>query len=122
MTMILGLKIKKLRELKNFTQEYMAEGLQITQAGYSKIETGETDVSYSRLEQIAKILEVKVEDITSFDDKVVFNNFSSQAPTYNGYVNNFTHIEQIHQLYQEQIANLKSEIEYLRSALEKSLK
>ncbi|MDR0802540.1 MAG: helix-turn-helix domain-containing protein, partial [Fluviicola sp.] len=37
--MHVGQKIKKLRELKNFTQEYMANRLEMTQPSYSKIET-----------------------------------------------------------------------------------
>lgn len=30
--------VKSIRELKNYTQEYMSEQLGMTQAGYSKIE------------------------------------------------------------------------------------
>ena len=44
----IGTKIKNIRELRNYTQDYMAEKLGITQAGYSKIERGETDVTYSK--------------------------------------------------------------------------
>ncbi|WP_229215982.1 helix-turn-helix domain-containing protein [Dyadobacter frigoris] len=32
--MEIGEKIKKIRELKNYTQEYMAQKLEMTQAGY----------------------------------------------------------------------------------------
>ena len=40
-------KIKNLRELKNFTQEYMAEKLGVTQAAYSKIENGTNNIKFS---------------------------------------------------------------------------
>jgi len=33
-------KIKKFRELRNYTQEYMAENLNVTQRAYSSIENG----------------------------------------------------------------------------------
>ena len=37
--MELGIKIKKIRESKNYTQEYMSNKLNISQNTYSKIET-----------------------------------------------------------------------------------
>lgn len=37
---MIGYKIKSIRELKNLTQEYMAEKLDISQAAYSKLEKG----------------------------------------------------------------------------------
>ena len=42
---MIGYKIKNIRELKNFTQEYMAEKLDISQAAYSKMEKGDTKIS-----------------------------------------------------------------------------
>lgn len=45
----------------------------ISQQGYSKIERGERDIKFSKLEAIADVLRVKVEDILSFDDKIIFN-------------------------------------------------
>ena len=45
----------------------MATQLGITQAGYSKIEKGKTSLSYEKLVEIGRILDVSVEDIISFD-------------------------------------------------------
>ena len=53
-----GLKIKKLRELRNYTQTYMAIELDITQQGYSKIEK-EGRLTVDQLDKIAKILQVE---------------------------------------------------------------
>ncbi|TAE49422.1 MAG: XRE family transcriptional regulator, partial [Cytophagales bacterium] len=55
--MEIGKKIKKLRELRNITQEYMAEKLDTSQQNYSRWEKGEIEITVSRLEQIAKILD-----------------------------------------------------------------
>lgn len=52
---------------RNFTQEYIAKQLEITQAGYSKIERDEVDLTLNKLTQIAKILNVDVADILGFD-------------------------------------------------------
>ena len=70
-------KIKSIRELKNYTQEYMADQLGVTQAGYSKIEKGKTILTYVKLVEIARILEVSVEDIISFDSERYFSSINT---------------------------------------------
>ncbi len=50
MSINIGQSVKKFRELRNFTQEYMAEQLSISQQGYSKIERGEGEVSFNKIE------------------------------------------------------------------------
>ena len=70
-------KIKSIRELKNYTREYMADQLGVTQAGYSKIEKGKTILSYVKLVEIARILEVSVEDIISFDSERYFSSINT---------------------------------------------
>jgi transcriptional regulator with XRE-family HTH domain len=77
-------KIKSIRELKNYTQEYMADQLGVTQAGYSKIEKGKTSLSYVKLVEIARILDVSVENIISFDSQRYFNNFNNVKGNNNG--------------------------------------
>jgi len=122
--MILGNKIKKLRELHNYTQEYMAIELEMTQAGYSKIETGDTDVPFSRLENIAKILDVKVTDLINFDEKVLLNYGNVGTNEGNGTVNNYRDdemIKKLEQQYEARITSLEKEIERLYKLLEKSL-
>lgn len=84
--MKVGNKIKKIRELRNFTQDYMAGKLSMSISNYSKIERDEIPVTLDRLEEIANILMVKYNDILSFDEKNVFNFINS--PHSNGYINN----------------------------------
>ncbi len=68
-----GNKIKKLRELKNYTQEFMATSLNLSPNGYGKIERDEVDVTLTRLDEIAKVLEVDALQILNFDEKHIFN-------------------------------------------------
>jgi transcriptional regulator with XRE-family HTH domain len=51
-------KIRRLRELRNYRQEYMAEQLGISQNAYSRLENGETKLDVERLRKIAEVLEV----------------------------------------------------------------
>lgn len=110
--MELGLKIKKVRELRNFTQEYMAEKLHMSQPGYSKIETDEVDVNYQRLQQIAGILDIKLLDLVGFDEKTVINNYSpNQANQGYNVIHQTSDNEK--KLYEDKIGLLEDKIKYL---------
>jgi transcriptional regulator with XRE-family HTH domain len=53
MNTAVGSNIRRLREENNWSQQVIADHLNISIPAYSKIETGVTDVNLSRLEQIA---------------------------------------------------------------------
>jgi transcriptional regulator with XRE-family HTH domain len=57
--MLLGNEIRIQRVIKGYSQEYMANRLEISQNAYSKLERNETELSVKRLLQIASILEVQ---------------------------------------------------------------
>ena len=67
------LNIRKIRELKNLTREYVAEELKMSMSGYGKIERGEVDLTVSKLIEIAKVLDVSTEFIFKFDVSIIFN-------------------------------------------------
>ena len=67
----IGHKIKKLRELKNLTQEHIAKSIGVTQGAYSRMELGETEITYSRLEKISEQLGMKPEEVIAFNESVV---------------------------------------------------
>jgi transcriptional regulator with XRE-family HTH domain len=52
-----AVNIRNKREKLNYTQEYLAAKLGISQNAYSKIELGYTKITVERLFQIAEILE-----------------------------------------------------------------
>jgi transcriptional regulator with XRE-family HTH domain len=119
--MVLSHKIRKIRELRNFTQEYMAEQLGITQSSYSRLEQGE-DLPFSKIEQIAKVLEIKVEDLINFDEKNVFNaTHNSSGMINSGYNNIQNDIEKIGKIYEEKITKLEKENDYLKSVIDRLL-
>ena len=65
--------IKKIRELKNLTREYVADELKMSTSGYGKIERGEVDLTVSKLVKIAKVLNVTIEFIFKFNVSKFFN-------------------------------------------------
>lgn len=53
-----GEKIRIQRLMKNYSQEYMAFALSISQAAYSNLERDSTKLSLDRVYEIAEILEI----------------------------------------------------------------
>lgn len=114
----IGNKIKKLRELRNFTQQHVAERLGISQPTYSTIESGELDITLSSLDEISKLLGMRVEDVMAFDEKMVFN-ITTQHNSQNGtlltqHISNDKKIEEL----QQEITLLKERMKYLEGGMD----
>ncbi|WP_233268910.1 helix-turn-helix domain-containing protein [Mucilaginibacter lacusdianchii] len=62
-----AINIRKVREYRNYTQEYLAMKLDISQNAYSKIELGYTKITLERIFQIASILNVDLVDLLQND-------------------------------------------------------
>jgi transcriptional regulator with XRE-family HTH domain len=118
----IGQKIKKLRELKNLTQMHMAQQLGVTQSAYSKMELGESEVTYKRLERISEVIEMKPEEVISFNESMVFNVMNNQngGNVFGDINNSISDTER--KLYQDQIDLLKAEVAHLKEMLAKILK
>jgi len=86
--MHLGIKIKKIRQLRDYKQSYMADMLNIEQNTYSKIENGKTSLTVDRLDAIAEILGVSRDFIENFDaNKFIKNaNLSISVNTLENFV------------------------------------
>lgn len=116
--MKLSSNLKSLRNLKNYSQEYMADKLGITQSAYSKMEVGSVDIPFSKLEEIATVLGLTVEDIIGFNEKIIFNLKNNKKA--NGLVINQMSANE-KKVYQEYIESLKIENSYLKTMIDKLL-
>jgi transcriptional regulator with XRE-family HTH domain len=107
-----GQKIKKLRELRNYTQTYMAIELDITQQGYSKIEK-EGRLTVDQLDKIAKILEVDSAYILNFNEAELLRDAKQSAvsPVANTVQNNASLNDS--KFYAEMIMLLRKEVDCL---------
>lgn len=117
-----GQKLRLLREFRNYSQEYIAEKLGITQHAYSRIENNLTKLTAERLERLAAILDIPLLELLS--DKEPFICFSDPCTSAAGSIKE-DHwkeiIENTRQLYgqvicgkDEKIAFLENEIRALR--------
>ena len=62
--------IKHYRELKNFSQKYVASKMGISQNAYSKIENNITQLTVHHVKDLSKILEVPVTDLLRDDFEI----------------------------------------------------
>lgn len=67
--------IRKKRDEKKYTQEYLAYKLNISQNAYSKIELGYTKITVERLFQIAEVLEISATELLDADVKGIEQSF-----------------------------------------------
>lgn len=66
------LNIRRIRELKNLTREFVAAELNMSPSGYGKIERGEVDITISRLYQISDVLGVPLSSVLYLDISRLF--------------------------------------------------
>lgn len=115
--MNVGAKIKKVRELRDYTQEYMAQALKISQSQYARIERDQAELNFSRLQQIAELLQIDPVQLILFDGNQYFNTVShSQVQLVSGqYYDNRYLGDEERVLYEKHIAKLEEEVVYLRA-------
>lgn len=123
--MKIGEKLRKIREMKGVSQEYLATQMDIQPQAYGKIERGETKLDFDRLEVIAKLLQVDPLDIVNFDESHVFNNtFNNHAEHQKNFILHNNEqispiIEKTYNLLQEEIIQLRASNQLLIQLLEK---
>lgn len=82
------MKIRRHRDIKGFSQEYMAEKMNLTQSTYAKIENNYTKLTIDRLNEISKILEIDISDLLQEKHPKIYNIYNNEI----GYIENL-HIE-----------------------------
>lgn len=111
--------IRIIRETNGFSQEYVASKLEITQQAYSNIEKNPENASFKRLKQISDVLSVPVTTLIGESEHYIQQNFQQQG----GQAATVIHVqgmpENERQLYERLIAELKEEIQLLKSMINK---
>ncbi|WP_416191539.1 helix-turn-helix domain-containing protein [Neisseria sp. CCUG12390] len=62
-------KIRALRELNNWSQEDMAERMNMSKSSYSRLEREESKLDLSKLEKLAAIFKIDIAELVTADDK-----------------------------------------------------
>lgn len=72
---LVGQRLQLLRLERNLTQEQMSEKLNLSTSAYCKIEYGETDLTLTRLNKIADILNMSAVELFTRIEGDTYNNY-----------------------------------------------
>lgn len=115
--------IRKIRELKGYSQENLAHRLEMSQSAYAKYEKESSNITLRRLEQIAQELEVSLTELLSLDKSTVYNFSNNQISTVSNIIENL-HTENIETLnifinfLKDENNSLKDRIKFLEEKLD----
>ena len=99
----IGKNIKQIRELKNFTQEYVADEIEVSQSTYSRIENGTVPIRIDTLQRIADVLEVDLNTLITTTNVFHFKDATNQYGYVNNQTNNNIDREEIRKIIQEEL-------------------
>lgn len=77
-TKLVASNIRGVREFRNFTQDYLAAKIGISQNAYSKIELGYSNINLERFFRISQILDVDPVYLISLDLKQLIETLSKK--------------------------------------------
>ncbi len=66
----IGKTIKTIREEKGMTQQHVAELIHMHRSNYSKVESGERDLSLEAVSKIAKYFAMTIDQLVNFEGNV----------------------------------------------------
>ena len=72
-------KVRMLREGIGYSQEYVANKLEISQQAYSKLEKNPDSATLERLKQLSEVLGVSINSIVGDEDMFIQQNFHQQG-------------------------------------------
>ena len=107
------LRIRSFREAKGYTQEYMAEMLDICQSTYANLESGKSSLSIERLLEIAAVLEMDFHQLLVFNGK---EHVDGNSPLQGNPTGDHLH-EETKKLYEQLVEELRSEVAFLRGMI-----
>ena len=114
----IGHNIRKLREKKGFSQEFVAGKLGINQSTYGKLEKDASNITLNRLFKVAGVLDEDITTLLDIDKKNIFHNRFDQG---NGEFMETIKmmIEELKLAYEKMIVIKDEQITFFRSYLEK---
>ena len=99
--MDIGENIRKVRDLKGFSQQALAESIGLSQKQLSRIETNQVSPTFDTLEKICEALGITLKNLLQFNEDLVFNNYNENHNGGKFIAYNNTDIKQIENLYKQ---------------------
>jgi transcriptional regulator with XRE-family HTH domain len=111
--LIIGHKIRSIRELKGFSQDYVSSKLNISQNALSKIERGEIKLSFEKTCDLAKVLETDINTLINFEPGNIFNNCQQSGVLNSYYLNDKKLLDELLDTKNQLIRELETRINML---------
>ncbi len=119
MNNILSKNIRKYREIKGYSQEYMATELDISQSSYAKLENDSTKITVDRLFHISKLLQTEVSKLLDLKNQTIYNQEFKDYSIYHQSVQNLH--QENKEVYQELLKAKDEQIALLKEMLSKEV-
>lgn len=103
--------IKILREIKNWSQEEMAEKLSISKSSYARLENGESQLKLHQLEKVADIFQIDILDLLRLSKQNIFFDIVMGGIGEHGI--QYKQINCNNECLQSEIEKLRLQVEYL---------
>jgi transcriptional regulator with XRE-family HTH domain len=113
----IGEKIRKIRNIRGYSQEYMGSRLSMSQNNYSRIELDQINLTLKTLSDIAGVLEIGTQELLNFNEAVLFGTIRTDEGSQpkNTYVQG-----SLVSLLQEEIISLREDKKRLLTLLERN--
>lgn len=73
MNRLIGIKVKKLRKERNYSQEEVADMLNVSQATYSRIENGSTSAWVNYINILSDLYKITIDDFLKLEEIIPQN-------------------------------------------------
>lgn len=109
-------KIRALRELNNWSQEEMAEQMNMSKSSYSRLERDESKLDLSKLEKLAAIFKIDIAELITSDGKglvcLIGENKGSNSNYYGSSENTVLELEKLklELAHAKEVAGFKDQI------------
>lgn len=113
--------IRLIRLAKNLSQQNIADALNLSPGAYSNIESGKAEITFNRLQEIAKILETDVLSIITLDNNVQ-NKQLANINTIQLYQQMLLQDKELIQSLKEIITELKEKVDFYKELYEECKK
>ena len=114
-------KVRMLREGIGYSQEYVANKLEISQQAYSKLEKNPDSATLERLKQLSEVLGVSINSIVGEEDMFIQQNFQQQGGNASTVMYMTGLADREREALVQQISTLQKQIDLLTKIIESKL-
>lgn len=115
--MNVGKNLQIIREIRNYSQNYVAEYLGVSQKSYSNLERSENNISVDVLIKLSELYNIGVAKLLELNTELIFNNNSQNGGV--GYINNLSNLysgekESYLQIMEQQASLIDAQLQIIK--------